>query len=299
MAVRAIIGRGATANATARRFVEAGDEVRMISRSGGGLELPGIERIALDANRTEELADAVRGAATVLNAAAAPYHLWPETMPVLFGSVLAAAERTGADYVMLGNLYGYGRTRETLTERSPMDAHTRKGKVRAELWRQAKAAHDAGRLRAAEVRAGQFLGAGAVSAFTLLVEPHVLKGELALVHGNPDTVHSFTIIEDFAAALVAVARSESAWGRAWHAPIVTATVREVATRLAELRGAPEPRLAEFTERELTLLGFTDPVWNEFREMDYMSDRPFVVDDGDIREAFGLKASSLDEALAGR
>jgi hypothetical protein len=40
------------------------------------------------------------------------------------------------------------------------------------------------------------------------------------------------------------------------------------------------------------------IWNEFREMAYMADRPFVVDDGDIREAFGLKASSLDEALAG-
>lgn len=79
--------------------------------------------------------------------------------------------------------------------------------------------------------------------------------------------------------------------------MITATVREVAARLAELRGAPEPRLEEFTERELTLLGFTDPLWNEFREMNYMSDRPFIVDDTDMRETFGLKASQLDEALA--
>ncbi len=298
MAVRAVIGRGATASATARRFADAGDEVRLVSRSGGGPELPGIERIALDAGRTEELIAAVQGADTVVNAAATPYHLWPETMPALFGSILTAAEKAGADYVMLGNLYGYSRVTGTISERTPMEAPTRKGRVRAELWRQAKAAHDDGRLRATEVRAGQFLGAGAYSAFTLLVEPHVIKGELALVHGNPDTVHTFTYIEDVAAALVAVARSESAWGRAWHAPMITATVREVATRLAELRGAPEPRLEEFTERELTVLGFTDPLWNEFREMNYMSDRPFIVDDTDMRETFGLKASQLDEALAG-
>jgi nucleoside-diphosphate-sugar epimerase len=298
MAVRAVIGRGATASATARRFAEDGDEVRLISRSGGGPEHPGVERIALDAHRTEDLAETLQGAATVFNCAATPYHTWPESMPVLFGSILTATERAGADYVMLGNLYGYRQTAGTITERTPMDPHTRKGTVRAELWHQAKAAHDAGRLRATEVRAGQFIGAGAFSAFNILVEPHVRKGELALVHGNPDTVHSFTYIEDVAAALVAVARGEEAWGRAWHAPMITATVREVAARFAELRGAPEPRLEEFTERELTVLGFTDPLWNEFREMGFMSDRPFVVDDTDMRETFGLKASRLDEALAG-
>lgn len=299
MAVRAVIGRGATASATARRLADDGDEVRLISRSGGGPEQPGIERIALDAHRTEDLAEAIQGAATVFNCAATPYHTWPEAMPVLFGSILTATERTDADYVMLGNLYGYRPTAGTVTERTPMEPHTRKGKVRAELWQQAKAAHDEGRLRVTEVRAGQFIGAGAYSAFTLLVEPHVLKGELALMDGNPDTVHSFTYIEDVAAALVAVARGEEAWGRAWHAPMITATVREVAVRLAELRGAPEPKLEELTERELTLLGFSDPLWNEFREMGHMVDRPFVVDDTDIREVFGLQAAPLDKALAGK
>ncbi|WP_026930412.1 NAD-dependent epimerase/dehydratase family protein [Glycomyces tenuis] len=299
MAQQVVIGAGATGIATARLLADGGDRVRLITRSGGGPEHPGIERIALDASEPEALAEAVAGAATVFNAAATAYHTWPETMPALFGSVLHAAERAGAGYVMLGNHYGYGPTTGTVTEDSPMEPHTRKGEVRAELWRRAKAAHDAGRLRVTEVRAGQFLGAGSFSAFTWLVEPHVLKGELALVDGNPDAVHSFSYIGDVAAALVAVGRSEEAWGRAWHAPVILATVREVASRLAALRGAPEPRLEQFTERELSLLGHTDPVWSEFREMSYMSDRPFVVDDSAIREAFGLNASALDEVLGER
>ncbi|THV41187.1 hypothetical protein [Glycomyces buryatensis] len=207
-----------------------------------------------------------------------------------------ASERAGADYVMLGNHYGYGDTSGRITERTPLDATTRKGRVRAELWREAESAHRAGRLRATEVRAGQFIGAGAYSAFTFLVEPHVLAGELALVHGNPDAVHSFTYIEDAAAALVAATGSETAWGRAWNAPVILATVRQLAQRLAELRGAPEPRLEMLTEREITVLGYTNPLWTEFREMGYMSERPFIVDDSDFREAFGLKASSVAAAL---
>ncbi|RRR96932.1 NAD-dependent epimerase/dehydratase family protein [Glycomyces terrestris] len=296
MTERVIVGRGAVAAAAARRLAESGDRVRVISRSGGGPEHPGIERIALDAADTPALIDAVQGADTVFNAAMTAYHTWPEAMPPLFDSILTAAEKAGADYVMLGNLYGY-RPASPVTERTPMEPTTRKGKVRAELWRRAKAAHDEGRLRVTELRAGQFLGPGAYSPFNLMVEPNVLKGELALVDGNPDAQHSFTYTEDAAAALVALARSETAWGRAWHAPVLTATVREVATRLAELRGAPEPRLEELTEREAALLAFTDPLWGEFAEMAYMSSRPFIIDDGDFRAAFGIAASPLDTILA--
>jgi nucleoside-diphosphate-sugar epimerase len=298
MAERIVIGAGATGSAAARRFAANGDRVRVITRSGSGPEAPGVELIALDATRTDELAAAIAGAATVVNASMTAYDTWPETMPPLYDSILAATERVGADYVMLGNHYAYKETSGPVSERTPLEPHTRKGRVRAELWLRALAAHEAGRLRVTEVRAGQFLGRGAVSGFGLLVPAQVAAGELALVDGNPDAAHSFTFTEDAAAALVAVAGSGKAWGRAWNAPVITVTLRQAAERLAELKGAPRPRLEALTERDLTLLGLSAPFWNEFREMAYMGDRPFVVDDGDFREAFGLKASSLDEALAG-
>ncbi|MFI6576324.1 NAD-dependent epimerase/dehydratase family protein [Nocardiopsis sp. NPDC050513] len=297
MVEHAVIGAGAVGIATARRLADGGDRVRLITRSGSGPDHPGIEPIPLDAGRTEELSEAIAGAAVVVNAAMTAYHTWPETLPPLFASVLAATERVGADYVMLGNHYGYGPTDGPVTEATPMRPSSRKGRVRAELWHQAKAAHDGGRLRVTEVRAGQFLGPGAVSEFTLLVEPRVRIGELALVCGDPDAAHSFSYTEDVAAALVGVGSDERAWGRAWHAPVITVSPREAATRFAELRGAPAPRLERLTERDLALLALTDPVWQEFAELDYMADRPFTVDDGDLRDVFGIGASTLDRALS--
>ncbi|MER5398002.1 NAD-dependent epimerase/dehydratase family protein [Streptomyces sp. NPDC002599] len=296
MAESVVIGAGATGSATARQLAESGRRVRLVTRSGSGPDHPGIERIALDAGRTGELTEALAGATTVFNAAMTPYQTWPEAMPPLFTSILAATERAGADYVMLGNHYGYRQTAGPLTERTPMAPATRKGRVRAQLWQQARDAHDEGRLRVTEVRAGQYLGPGAVSAFTLLVAPRVRDGELALVHGDPDAAHSFSYTEDVAAALVAVSGDERSWGRGWHAPVITTTLRRAATELAELHGAPEPRLEPLTERDLALLSFTDPLWREFAEMSYMSERPFLVDDSDIRDTFGLKSSTLREAL---
>ncbi|MFG3614419.1 NAD-dependent epimerase [Nocardia sp. NPDC047654] len=297
MPTQVIVGHGATASATAALLVGSGDRVRMVSRSGAGPEHPDIERIALDALDTAALAAVAEGAETLFNMAMPAYHTWPQTIPPLFGSILSVAERSGANYVMLGNLYGYGPVDGPITERSPLAAAGPKGQVRARMWREAEEAHRAGRVRVTEVRAGQFVGPAAISLFSLLAQPKIRAGQLALLPQELDLPHPYTAVGDAAAAAVALARDERAWGRPWHAPSITATVRELAGRFAVAVGAPEPRLAVMSDRELTLLGLTDPFYNELFETYHMSHEVFTVDDSAIRETFGLKASDPDEVFA--
>lgn len=296
MTVHVIVGAGATARATAVLLAGDGDRVRMVSRSGGGPDHPLVERIAMDAGDADALARVADGATTVFNTAMPAYHTWPATIPPLFGAIMAAAERVGAGYVMLGNLYGYGPAAGPLTEDHPLAATGPKGRVRARMWLEAKAAHDAGRIRATEVRAGQFLGTGAISLFTLVVQPGVLAGRPVVVPSNLDTLHSFTAIDDAARALVAVARSTDAWGSAWNAPMITRTLREVATRLAELSSSPTPRLETMSDRELAVLGLVNPFWNELFETEHMSHREFVADSTRIEKAYGIAPSDLDDVL---
>ncbi|WP_216908025.1 NAD-dependent epimerase/dehydratase family protein [Nocardia noduli] len=291
-----IIGRGGTASATALLLADRGEQVRVVSRSGTGPDHPNIERVALDATDATALAAVARGAATVFNTAMPAYHTWPEAVPPLFGAILSAAEQANADLVMLGNLYGYGPVDGPLTEDAPLAATGPKGAVRARMWREAEAAHRAGRVRVTEVRAGQFLGAGAVSVFSLMVQSNVLSGRLALVPQAVELPHSYTAITDAAAALVAVAGDDRAWGRAWHAPIITSTVRELATRLAALASVEPPSLEVMTDRELTLLGLGDPFWIEVFETYHMSHRTFLVDDSALRDTFGVGATDLDDVL---
>lgn len=296
MSVHVIIGRGATAHDAALLLAESGDEVRMVSRTGGGPELPRVTRIALDAGDATALTEVAAGASTIINCAMPAYHTWPQTIPPLFGAILSTAERSGSTYVMLGNLYGYGPVGEPLTEDHPLSATGPKGEVRARMWLEAKAAHDAGRVRVTEVRAGQFIGPDAFSIFNAMVVPKVLAGLLAVVPAALDTPHSYTSVGDAARALCTVAHDERSLGQAWHAPVVVSSVAAMATRLAELADAPSPRLEEMTDRELTLLGATAPVWDELWETHYMSHCPFVVDSSRIESAFGLTATPLDEVL---
>ena len=114
-----IVGRGAAASKTALLLAEDGERVRMISRTGGGPDHPLIDKVAADATDTDRLTELTEGADTLFTTAAPPYHLWPEQFPILSGSLLSAVKRTGAAYVMLGNLYAYGPASGPITPDFP------------------------------------------------------------------------------------------------------------------------------------------------------------------------------------
>ncbi|GII76458.1 oxidoreductase [Sphaerisporangium rufum] len=293
MTLHVITGRGATAARTALLLAAGGERVRIVSRTGGGPDHPLVEKVAADATDTDRLTELLTGAVTLINCAAPAYDRWPQDFPPLAASLLAAVRRTGARYVMLGNLYGYGPVDGPLHPGLPLKAAGPKGRVRAAVWEQAAAAG----VPVTEVRAGQFYGAGAVSVFTLMVVRPVLAGAPALVPQEVDLPHSYSSIGDTARTLVAAARDERAFGRAWHAPVVTPSLRELAGRLAGLAGAPAPRIEQLSGREVALLALTAPFWGELHETLFMPGVPQLSDHSETEAVLGVGATPVDQVLA--
>ncbi len=297
MATHVIVGAGPIGSATARLLADNGHEVRVVTRSGAGPEHERIQRISADASDVARLADLSAGATVLYNCANPPYHRWRTDWPPLASALLRAAEKSGTVLVTMSNLYGYGEVTGPIREDLPLTATTAKGRVRAQMWHDALAAHDAGRIRATEARASDFIGAGASSLFNDMVAPAVRSGRRALVPANFDVPHSVTYTGDVARTLVALGSDERAWGRPWHVPTAPAvTLRELATRLAKLAGAPEPRLRTMSPFVLRLGGIFSPTARAFIEMRYQFDRPFVLDSSAAEETFGLAPTSLDDAL---
>jgi nucleoside-diphosphate-sugar epimerase len=297
MPFHVVVGAGATGVATARLLADSGDQVRLVSRRGGGPSHPLVDLVAADANDPGALRDVAAGAATLINCAAPPYDRWPAEFPPLAAALLAAAEQTGASYVMLGNIYGYGPVDGPMTESQPMAPTTDKGRVRARMWEDALAAHVAGRVRATEVRAVDYLGAGAASLYNMLVTPAILAGQPVSYPADLDAAHSWSSIGDVARTLVAAARSDEAWGRAWHVPSVsTASARELTELLAEVAGAPAPRLARLSAAELHEIGLGMPLMAEVSEMLYLYERPALLDAELTKRTFGLEPSPLKDVL---
>ena len=269
----------------------------MITRSGSGPEAGGIERVAADASDGEALARLTEGATAIYSCAGPPYHRWSTDWPPLGAALIRAAETTGAVLVTTGNLYGYGAVDGVMTEETPLLPNSVKGRVRAKLWIDALAAHEAGRIRTAEVRGSDYLGAGAVSPFSVMVLPKVTKGRRGLAPADLDAPHSWTYVGDVAKTLVAVAADPSAWGRPWHVPTpAPVSIRALATRAAEIAGAPRARVAKMPAIVLRLAGLFSPDAREMLETQYQWQRPFVVDSTAATVAFGIKPTRTDDAL---
>ena len=170
-----IVGAGPIGSGIARMLVSQGRSVRIITRSGSGPEIEGVERIAADASDARKLAGLTADAAAIYNCANPLYHRWPTDWPPLASSLLNAAERSGAVLVTIGNLYVYGPATKSLgvpaydrdhpmTEATPLAAIGAKGRVRRKMWLDSLALHEAGRIRAVEIRSSDYIGPGAQGA---------------------------------------------------------------------------------------------------------------------------------------
>lgn len=300
MAMHVIVGGGQIGSATAAVLRDAGHSVRVVSRSGRGPHLPGIEQVALDATNTTALNRVAEGAAAIYNCANPPYHRWLTDWPPIAASLLSVAEQTGAVLVTMSNLYGYGPVDHPMVESDPLRATHRKGRVRSAMWLDALAAHTAGRVRVTEARASDYFGPGVMGTAHLgeRVVPKVLAGKTIWVIGDPDAPHSWTYLPDIGRALAILGTDERALGRAWHVPTnPPASQRAVVQRMAALAGVRAPHVRGIPSWALRAGGLALPLLRELAEVYYQFDRPFVLDSSSFSRTFGVQPTPMDDALA--
>ncbi|MEV6282576.1 NAD-dependent epimerase/dehydratase family protein [Kribbella sp. NPDC051770] len=292
-----VVGAGPVGTAVARLLLDRGEQVKLVTRRGSGPEHPALTKVAADASDPAALSAIADGASTLLSCGGPPYPQWIPDWPKLGTSLIAAAEKTGALLVTTGNLYPYGAPDGPMREQDPDRPNSTKGEVRAKVWAEALAAHRAGRIRTAEVRGSDYLGAGAVSFFTVGVLPGVLEGRRVAVPADIDAAHSWTAVDDVARTLIAVADDENAWGRTWLVPTAPpVSIRDLAADAARMVGLPAARVTEMPAAVLWLGGLFNPQAKEIRELQYQFREPFVVDSTQAEEAFGLRPTPTEDAL---
>lgn len=313
MATHLVLGAGAIGLGTAQQLAQQGHRVLLVSRSGAtpGVDVGlGIESVALDlaaadaSVRLAETAKRVGDPASIVNALNPAYTRWPTDWPPLAAAILDAAERTGAALVTAGNLYGYGRVEGPMVEGQAEAPNGAKGATRSAMWAQARAAHEAGRVRATELRASEYFGPGARSGMSYLnryiIRPAMAGKTVRLVMGDPDSPHSWTYLPDIAVALAALATADPSaptWGQVWHAPTGPArSVRQVLTDVATLTGGSDaPRVGMMVGR--SLLRRVVPMLRELDETAHQFERPYLLDSAHTEAMLGLAPTPWTTALA--
>jgi nucleoside-diphosphate-sugar epimerase len=291
-----IVGAGAIGTVVAEELAEQGHHVRLLSRRGTGPEHPLIENVAGDASDAGVVAQASKGTDAIFNCANPAYHRWPTDWPPIAQAILAAAESSGATLVSLNNLYAYGRPTAPMTPHDPLTADYEKAQVRATMWRDAKRAHDEGRIRTTEVRASDFIGPRSQSYLGQLI-PRILAGKSCQVIGDVDAPHSWNYTLDVARTLVTCAQDERAWGRAWHAPANPArSVRQAIDDIARIVGTTKVKITKVPTVALRVFGLFNTDVRELPKTLYQFQAPFIIDDAETRATFGLTPTPWDDVL---
>jgi nucleoside-diphosphate-sugar epimerase len=298
MALHVLVGKGPVGSTTAAALVARGHQVRMLSRSGG-VSTPDVEHRQVDATDADALTAAARGADAIYNAVNPEYHRWATDWPPVAAALLAAAERTGAVLVTMSNLYGYGRPAGPMTPDSPLAAIDTTGRVRARMWLDALAAHEAGRARVTEARAADFVGPQVPADGSHLNRQlaTLRKGRRAWVIGDPDAPRSWAYLPDVATTLATLGTDERSLGRAWHVPRARSrSQRQALGDLAAAMHVPAVPVSGIPWPVVRAVGVAVPMMREIAAMRHQFDQEFVIDASATTATFGITATPWDEVV---
>jgi nucleoside-diphosphate-sugar epimerase len=202
--------------------------------------------------------------------------------------------------VTMSNLYGYGRPSGPMTPQTPMAATDVKGRVRARMWADALAAHQAGRARVTEARAADFVGPQVPPSGSHLGRQlaNVRRGRRAWVLGDPDAPRCWAYLPDVAATLVTLGTDERALGRAWHVPSnPPRSQREALADLAAALGVPPVPVSGMPWPALRAAGVAVPFLREMVAVRHQFDQEFVVDSTETTATFGLRPTPWADVVS--
>jgi len=292
-----IFGTGPLGKWTARELVKMGKRVRMINRSGQADRLPdSVEVAAGNAYDAAQNIELTKGAAAIYQCAQPAYHKWVEKFPRFQSAIMQAAEVNKTKFIVADNLYMYGGMHgQPIREDMPYQAHTKKGKVRAEMSNAVMDAHRAGKIRAAIGCASNFFGPDDHAVTDYAIRPALLGKSINLL-GRMDQLHTFSYAADFGKLLATIGTREDALGQIWFTPSPAPVTQNELVKIMEDELGHKVKVLAANKAMLSVLGLFDPTIRESVEMIYEWNQPFIMDSSKAEKAFGWKGTSLNQAM---
>ncbi|KQU92509.1 oxidoreductase [Mesorhizobium sp. Root102] len=296
----AILGaNGRLGRVAAKAFIDAGYEVRAVTRSGkvpAGLK--GATAVAGDGLDRDALIRATEGVDIIFNGLNPIYTEWVKCMPMA-ENVMAACRANGALHLAPGNVYNFGSPiPAVISEDTPFHPTTEKGRIRVAMEDLFRREADAGRVRTILLRAGDFFGGtGSGSWFDLVVAAKMNKG-IYTAPGPVDLVHEWAYLPDLAKAFVGLVQNLDKLGsfEALNFPGHAVTDLEIKAAAEKALGRP----LKMTSMAWWVLRAGSPfvaMWREIVSMSYLRFEPHQLVSARLEGIIGaIPHTPLDQAV---
>lgn len=276
------------------------DQIRLVSRNPKKVNETD-QLFPADVSDLNQVDKAIAGSEVVYVTIGFEYNLkvWRKTWPVFLEQVIASCIRHNSKLVFFDNVYMYDKSAVPfMTETSPVNPPSEKGKVRKQLREMIMNEVEKGKLTALIARAADFYGPdNKNSALKIMVIDNFTKGKKAQVFGSPDKIHTYTYTPDAAKATAVLGNTPDAYGQEWHVPTTKEklTTRQWIEMIAgELQ--TEAKIQEVPAFMINLLGIFIPVMREFPEMLYQYEQDYIFDSSKFEKRFGFGATPAETGI---
>ena len=290
---------GAIGNNLLDLLTQNGEQVRLVSRKYRPAEnAESVEANVLDKS---DLAEALRGSGLVYLLVGIDYSAssWEIHWPVIMENVISVCAEQQIPLIFFDNIYMYGLVEGEITESTPFQPNSRKGKVRANIASMLLDAVQSGKIKALIARSADFYGphSAQVSFLHQLVIGRHMHGKKAQWMVNPNMPHTFTYTPDAAKALYILAKDESAFGKTWHLPSSTPSLtgEELIQLSAVVCDAPSGTQV-ISKLMMRVLGIFVPVLRESIEMLYQYERPYHFNSQAFQKKYGFNPTPYQKGI---
>jgi nucleoside-diphosphate-sugar epimerase len=271
---------GGIGGEVARALRARGWRVRALHRRGAALarQGDGLEWFQGDAMNKEEVVAAAKGASIIVHAVNPQgYRNWGKLVLPMLESSIAAAKASGARIVLPGTVYNFGPDAwPLLSEDSPQNPRTRKGRIRVEMERRLRVAAGQG-VRSLIVRAGDFFGPSAGNNWFAQGLIKAGKPIASILNpGGKDVGHQWAYLPDVAETMIRLIEREDRLGplEIFHMDGQwDATGEELAMAIARAIGEPGRKARRFPWWAVTLASPFVTLFREMLEMRYLWREP--------------------------
>ncbi len=271
-------------------------DIRLVSRNPKQVN-PTDELFQADLLNRNQVMEAVKGSDVVYLTVGIQYSakIWAEQWPIIMRNVVDACMAEKAKLVFFDNVYAYGKVDGKMTEETPYNPCSKKGKVRMQVINMMMDEVKKGRLQALIARAADFYGPDTPLSFiNVMVLANYAKGKKAQVMGNINTKHSFTYTPDAGKATAMLGNTPSAYNQVWHLPTDrnTLTGKEFLEMTAKAFGV-KPGYMTVKKWMLQMIGLFNPIIKESVEMLYQNEVDYIFDSSKFDKKFGFKPTSYE------
>jgi nucleoside-diphosphate-sugar epimerase len=297
--IHTILGAGGpVANALTRELENHNETIRLVSRR----EIkPGKNTTwkKADLLNLTELREASKGATVIYLCAGIVYdaEIWKQQWPVIIKNVIAVAKENNARLIFLDNVYSYGLVDGAMTEDTPYNPISEKGKVRVGIANAVMNEVKAGTLNASIARAPDFYGTDNLNSFfDMMVLTKYAKKEMAQWIGDANTKHSFIYIEDAGKAMFLLGQNPESDNQVWHLPTAPALTGKQFIEMAAAIYKTKPSYISLKKWMLWVIGKFMKVVAGTVEMYYQYDHDYIFDSSKFEKRFNFKPTPYVEGI---